>query len=99
MVNVRTDLNLRGQRAQERRERVARPPGIRVLPRDDKVRKYIKHVPTGIGFRETGSVEWPNDRFTQKRLRDGTVTRADEAQKAEPAKAEPAKTKPAASAT
>jgi hypothetical protein len=53
---------------------VASSPRVRVLPRDETIRKYIVHQPSGIAFPATGSVEWPNDRFTQRRIRDGDVT-------------------------
>ena len=61
-----------GRRAQARS--VATSPRVRVLPRDETVRKHIVHWPTGIAFPAEGSVEWPNDRFTQRRIRDGDVT-------------------------
>ena len=47
-------------------------PRVRVSPRDDDVRAIIKHPRAG-AFRSSGSLEWPNDTFTQRRLRDGTV--------------------------
>jgi hypothetical protein len=46
---------------------------VRVSPRDDEVRAWIKHPRVG-AFRSVGSIEWPNDTFTQRRIRDGTVT-------------------------
>ena len=55
---------------------------VRVVPRDEQMRAVLKHQPSGIAFRKEGGVEWPNDRFTQKRLRDGSV-------KLEPSKKEP----------
>jgi hypothetical protein len=45
---------------------------VRVSPRDDEVRAWIKHPRVG-AFRSVGSIEWPNDTFTQRRIRDGTV--------------------------
>jgi hypothetical protein len=60
---------------------------VRVLPRDETIRKNIVHWPTQIAFPATGSVEWPNDRFTQRRIRDGDVT-IEEAAKSEAAKTE-----------
>lgn len=70
---------------------------VRVLPRDEVIRKDIKHQPSGIAFPASGSVEWPNDRFTQRRVRDGDVTIEEAEQKAEKTaeKAQEAK-KPAA---
>ena len=68
--------NPRGAR-QKRRMKIlkqARPDNtsVRVVP-DEKYRDVLKH-PNGTRFRATGSVAWPNDRFTQRRLRDGSVT-------------------------
>lgn len=46
---------------------------IRVIPRDDKIRAVLKHQPSGLAFRAEGGASWPNDRFTQRRLRDGSI--------------------------
>jgi hypothetical protein len=48
-------------------------PRVRVTPATEAIRRVLKH-PAGMPFRETGSVEWPFDSFTQKRIRDGSVT-------------------------
>jgi len=40
------------------------------------MRRILKHPVTGMRFRSTGSVEWPNDSFTQRRLRSGSITLA-----------------------
>jgi ribosomal protein L15E len=45
---------------------------VRVLPRDDNVRALIKHPRAG-AFRSSGSVEWPFDTFTKRRIREGVV--------------------------
>jgi hypothetical protein len=77
MSDPETGMNARHKVIAERkaRARQIRPnPRVRVLPRDDGIRKNIVHWPTGIAFPATGSVEWPNDRFTQRRIRDGDVT-------------------------
>jgi hypothetical protein len=48
---------------------------LRVTPTSELIRKYIKHPITRVGFpAEGGSCEWPNDRFTRNRIRDGDVT-------------------------
>lgn len=47
---------------------------VRVLPKNDLIRKYIKHQPSKIGWLSEGSVEWPLDSFTRNRLRDGDIT-------------------------
>jgi hypothetical protein len=54
------------------RVRQGRVERVRVLPRDDMVRALIKHPRAG-GFRSSGSVEWPYDGFTKRRLNDGGV--------------------------
>lgn len=53
---------------------------IRVNPRDENVRRTLSHPSVG-GFRESGSIEWPLDNFTKRRIRDGSVTREEEADK------------------
>jgi hypothetical protein len=71
------ELSIREKRMADRLARLAKaqgPSGVRVVPRDDEVRASIKHQPSEIGFPETGSVEWPNDAFTQRRIADGSVT-------------------------
>jgi hypothetical protein len=80
MVQITAQLgkSLRAQRRGENLAKVARPPGLRVEPgahpsmTADQIRKIIRH-PRGMAFRPTGSVEWPNDRFTQKQLRAGVI--------------------------
>ena len=47
---------------------------VRVLPRNEQIRKYIKHPATRVGFPAEGSAEWPNDAFTKRRIIDGDVT-------------------------
>lgn len=67
------------ERHLRRAERIERARGpvrkqvVRVFPRDDVLRKLLKHPSSG-GFRSTGSIEWPFDQFTKRRLRDGDVT-------------------------
>jgi hypothetical protein len=48
--------------------------GIRVWPATEEIRKHVKHA-NGVRFAETvgESVEWPNDTFTFRRIRDGDV--------------------------
>jgi hypothetical protein len=89
--DVDAGMIARSQHIAERRARarsVASSPRVRVLPRDETIRKYISHQPSGIAFPATGSVEWPNDRFTQRRVAEGDVTIED----AEEKKAEPRRT-------
>lgn len=46
---------------------------VRVQPRDDDMRRVLKHPSAG-GFRPQGSIEWPLDQFTKRRLRAGSIT-------------------------
>jgi hypothetical protein len=45
---------------------------VRVEPATEELRHVLQH-PNGMAFREKGSVEWPLDRFTQRRLADGSI--------------------------
>jgi hypothetical protein len=47
-------------------------PRVRVEPTRPDLRAVLKH-PNGMRFRSEGSVEWPLDRFTSRRLRDGDI--------------------------
>jgi hypothetical protein len=49
-------------------------PKVRVLPKNDELREILVHPNGNLAFREHGSVEWPLDQFTLRRLRDGDVT-------------------------
>jgi len=46
---------------------------IKVVPKNDTIRKQIKHPVAG-KFRAQGSMDWPDDSFTARRIRDGDVT-------------------------
>lgn len=64
------------KRRKERQEfarKALTPRRVRVSPRDDEMRRLMKHPRAG-GFRETGSAEWPLDTFTKRRIREGSVT-------------------------
>lgn len=81
----------REKRIKARRDRIAaltpKIERVRVNPANDDIRRAIAH-PAGIRFPESGSVEWPLDSFTKRRLADGSVTR-EETRRARPmAKAE-----------
>lgn len=71
-------MSERGKRRLERLQRIKEQRTIkrvRVVPRDDVIRRDIRHGVSGARFPESeGSVEWPFDQFTKRRLRDGTVT-------------------------
>jgi hypothetical protein len=80
MVNVVTKIQTPGERLKEHAARVQqlrKRPGVRVEPTSDDMRRLLKH-PRGGGFRSEGSVEWPDDTFTRKRLRDGDIKIATE---------------------
>src|SRR3954451_16673660 len=82
-------LDIRLKRIAERKAslaaRMPKRQRVRVTPRDDSVRAAMKH-PSGLGFAQSGSVEWPLDRFTRRRLADGAITRAPNQQKQEPSR-------------
>jgi hypothetical protein len=68
--------SIRGKAARERLDRIKAnrpPPGVRVVPANDEMRKILRH-PRGLRFRSEGAMEWPNDRFTKRRLADGSIT-------------------------
>jgi hypothetical protein len=71
------ELSVREKARQDRLERIRQDQNkgrVRVLPRDDDMRAILKHPVNGAGFLATGSVEWPDDAFTQRRIEDGSVT-------------------------
>ena len=48
-------------------------PRVRVTAASDEMRRALKH-PSGIKFPEGGgSVEWPFDQFTRRRIKEGAV--------------------------
>jgi hypothetical protein len=70
--------SLRGLRIDERIRKIREQankvhrPTLKVTPKDDTLRRLLKHPRAG-GFRAEGSAEWPDDRFTQRRIRDGDI--------------------------
>lgn len=73
----------RGKRAHpERLKAIAaekRRPRVRVEPASDELRRVLRH-PNGMGFRSEGSVEWPMDRFTRRRLAEGSIKVVEQAE-------------------
>ena len=64
----------------ERQRSLRRRPGLRVVPRNDAMLRLLRHPKAG-KFRSTGAaMEWPDDKFTRKRLRDGDIKLESEAQ-------------------
>jgi hypothetical protein len=45
---------------------------LRVEPKNDLMREILRH-PTAGFFRGQGAAEWPDDKFTQRRLKDGDI--------------------------
>ena len=74
MIDVVSKATLRGKRQAERTKMMAaaKPKGVRVTPANDDMRRVIKHPHSG-NFPKTGSAEWPNDRFTKRRIADGSI--------------------------
>jgi len=75
MVEVKMTMKTQGEQIAERRRKVnamRTRPGLRVEPANDDMRRLLKHPRAG-GFRAEGSLEWPDDVFTQRRLRDGDI--------------------------
>jgi|SoiMetStandDraft_5_1073268.scaffolds.fasta_scaffold212023_2 hypothetical protein len=56
---------------------------MKVLPKNDQVRKLLKH-PVAKGFRAEGPADWPNDSFTARRIADGDVTVVEEQKETKP---------------
>ena len=67
----------RTQHIEERKQQMAKlrkkVQRVRVTPRDDDMRRLLKH-PNGMAFQKSGSVEWPLDQFTRRRIKDGSVS-------------------------
>jgi hypothetical protein len=64
-------MNDRVKKMQEQAVKAHRPT-VKVTPKDDTMRRLLQHPRAG-GFRKDGSAEWPDDRFTKRRLRDGDI--------------------------
>jgi hypothetical protein len=77
LENLNPVLRAREERRQERLRNIRQStsvPRVRVTPKTDAIRKHIYHPRTGARFPAEGSVEWPLDQFTKRRIRDGDVT-------------------------
>jgi hypothetical protein len=46
---------------------------MKVWPKDDHIRKLIKHPAAG-PFGAEGPADWPEDQYTTRRIADGDVT-------------------------
>jgi hypothetical protein len=60
------------ERQAQLKSRMPKAHTVRVEPSSDVLRRAVRH-PRGIGFPPTGAAEWPLDRFTKRRIADGTV--------------------------
>jgi hypothetical protein len=85
MVDMKTEVVTPGQRMKARIQKVKdmkRVEGVRVLPNggegytEEQMRRLLKHPSAG-GFRSDGDIEWPNDHFTKRRLREGSIKLAE----------------------
>jgi hypothetical protein len=45
---------------------------VKVTPKNDTLRKLLRHPRAG-GFPKSGAAEWPDDRFTKRRIADGDI--------------------------
>ena len=54
-------------------------PRVRVEATSEEMRRVLKH-PSGLALRSGGSVEWPLDKFTQRRLREGAIRIVEQAE-------------------
>jgi hypothetical protein len=73
-----TEKSLREQQIDERRRMMAalnpRLPRVRVVAASDELRSVLKHPNGGKFPKGGGSVEWPHDQFTRRRIAEGAVT-------------------------
>jgi hypothetical protein len=78
-MNVDIDAELRKRKdAEYKRMKAIRDavtvPMVHVVPSKPEYRGVLRHGTTGVGFEAEGSAEWPDDQFTKRRVRDGSVT-------------------------
>jgi len=78
MAKHEGEKSLREQQLDARKKRMAElnPPArsVRVTPANDDLRRVLKHPRSGTKFPASGSVEWPLDQFTRRRIKEGAVT-------------------------
>jgi hypothetical protein len=55
---------------------------MQVNPKNEDVRRVLAHPKAG-KFRAQGSVDWPDDTFTHRRIADGDITKVESEQKEE----------------
>jgi hypothetical protein len=69
--------SLRGLRTNERIKKMqeankALQKSVHVTPANDTMRRLLTHPRAG-GFGKEGGAEWPDDKFTHRRIKDGDV--------------------------
>ena len=69
--------SLRGLRMNERVKKMregmkGEQRTLKVTPKNDTTRKLLKHPRAG-AFPKEGAAEWPDDRFTKRRIADGDI--------------------------
>jgi hypothetical protein len=47
---------------------------MKVWPKNDAMRKILKHPSNRMSFPNEGPLDWPDDTFTARRIADGDVT-------------------------
>jgi hypothetical protein len=86
MANVNLTVARPGQARRDRMARIQKlneVPGVRVVPASgegftaEDMRRLLKHPKAG-GFRSEGDIEWPNDTYTFRRLKEGSIKLADQ---------------------
>jgi hypothetical protein len=82
MVKIKPRIVMKGRGDMQKRSTT---PGVRVVPAsgdgwtDDDMRRLLRH-PTAGGFRAEGDIEWPNDTFTFRRLKEGSIKLSEQKQ-------------------
>jgi hypothetical protein len=56
------------------RQQASGEPRVRVRAANETIKQYLFHPAGRLRFGANGTVEWPDDQFTQRRVRDGDVT-------------------------
>lgn len=60
---------------------------VKVLPKNDDMRRLLRHPSNNVAFQAEGPMDWPDDSFTFRRIRDGDVTVVEEKAEEKPAPA------------
>lgn len=64
---------------------------VKVLPKNDTMRRLLRHPSNNVAFQVEGPADWPDDSFTHRRIADGDVTIVEEKAEEKPASAPVAK--------